>query len=87
SDVGYNSIRLTSQGVDRLSAFTANNIPSLISGKTYTISVKLKIEEGTTGDINKVRVTYRKANSGTILLYARSDGAEVGKEITIKGTA
>lgn len=87
SDVGYNSIRLTSQGVDRLSAFTSNSIPSLISGKTYTISAKVKVDEGTTGDIDKLRVCYRKTNGGTILLYARSDGAEVGKEITLKGTA
>ena len=86
SDVGYNSIRLTSQGVNRLSAFTSNNIPSLVSGKTYTISAKVKIEEGTTGNIDKFRVSYRKTNSGTILLYAITKGVEVGKEITIKGT-
>ena len=86
-DVGYNSIRLTSQGVNRLSTFTSNNIPSLVSGKTYTISAKVKIEEGTTGDIDKLRVSYRKTNSGTILLYANTKGVEVGKETTIKGTA
>lgn len=86
SDVGYNSIRLTSQGINRLSAFTSNNIPSLVSGKTYTISAKVKIEEGTTGNIDKFRVSYRKTNGGTILLYASTKGAEVGKEITIKGT-
>ena len=86
-DVGYNSIRLTSQGVNRLSAFTSNNIPSLVSGKKYTISAKIKIEEGTTGNIDKLRVSYRKTNSGTILLNANTKGVEVGKEITIKGTA
>ena len=86
SDVGYNSIRLTSQGINRLSAFTSSNIPSLVSGKTYTISAKVKIEEGTTGNIDKLRVSYRKTNSGTILLYAITTGVEVGKEITIKGT-
>ncbi|QOC57577.1 hypothetical protein [Enterococcus phage TJE4] len=85
-DVGYNSIRLTSQGVNRLSAFTSNNIPSLVSGKTYTISAKVKIEEGTTGNIDKLRVSYRKTNGGTILLYATTIDAVVGKEITIKGT-
>lgn len=86
SDVGYNSIRLTSQGVNRLSAFTSNNIPSLVNRKTYTISAKVKIEEGTTGNIDKFRVSYRKTNSGTILLHAITKGVEVGKEITIKGT-
>ncbi|QVW54437.1 minor tail protein [Enterococcus phage 113] len=86
SDAGYNSIRLTSQGINRLGAFTSNNIPSLVSGRTYAISAKVKIEEGTTGDIEKIRVAYRKTNSGTILLSAITTGAEVGKEITIKGT-
>ena len=87
SDVEYNSIRLTSQGVNRLSAYTSNNIPSLVSGKTYTISAKVKIEEGTTGDIDQLRVAYRKTKDGTVLLTAISDGAVVGKEIIIKGTA
>lgn len=87
SDVEYNSIRLTSQGVNRLCAYTETNIPSLVTGKTYTISAKVKIEEGTTGDIDQLRVAYRKTKDGTVLLTAISDGAVVGKEIIIKGTA
>ncbi|EOL69672.1 BppU family phage baseplate upper protein [Enterococcus faecium] len=86
SDVEYNSIRLTSQGVNRLSAYTETNVPSLVAGKTYTISAKIKIEEGTTGDIDQLRVAYRKTKDGTVLLTAISDGAVVGKEIIIKGT-
>lgn len=88
SDIGYNSIRLTSQGTDLkpFAAYTSNNISSLVSGKTYTISAKVKIEEGTTGNIDKLRIAYRKTNGGTILLYATTKGAEVGKEIIIKGT-
>lgn len=86
SDLGYNSIRITSQGTNRLSVFTLNNIPSLVSGKTYAMSVTIKFEEGTTGDIDKLRVSYRKANGGTILLTADTKDAEVGKEITIKAT-
>lgn len=86
SDVGYNSIRLTSQGVHRLYARTSNNVPSLVSGKTYTISAKVKLEEGITGNIDKIRICYRKLNSDTILLSATTKGVEVGKEITIKGT-
>lgn len=86
SDVGYNSIRLTSQGVNRLSAYTSTSISSLVSGKTYTMSAKVKIEEGTTGDIDQLRVAYRKATGGTVLLTAISEGAVVGKEIIIKGT-
>lgn len=87
SDVGYNSIRLTSQGINRFGTLTLNNMPNLVSGKTYTISAKIKIEEGTTGDIDKLRVSYRKSNGGTILLNASGDGAVVGKEIIIKGTS
>lgn len=86
SDVGYNSMRLTSRGVDRLFVTALNNIPSLVSGKTYTISAKVKLEEGITGNIDKIRICYRKTNSGTILLSATTKGVEVGKEITIKGT-
>ncbi|HGF7367215.1 TPA: BppU family phage baseplate upper protein [Enterococcus faecium] len=86
SDVGYNSIRLTSQGVYRLYVRTSNNVPSLVSGKTYTISAKVKLEEGITGNIDKIRICYRKLNSDTILLSATTKGVEVGKEITIKGT-
>ncbi len=86
SDIGYNSIRLTSQGVYRLYARTSNNVPSLVSGKTYTISAKVKLEEGITGNIDKIRICYRKLNSDTILLSATTKGVEVGKEITIKGT-
>ncbi|MBZ3643573.1 BppU family phage baseplate upper protein [Enterococcus faecium] len=86
SDVEYNSIRLTSQGVNRLCAYTETNMPSLVTGKTYTISAKVKIEEGTTGDIDQLRVAYRKTKDGTVLLTAISDGAVVGKEIIIKGT-
>ena len=88
SDIGYNSIRLASQGIELKSfaAYTLNNISSLVSGKTYTISAKVKIEEGTTGDIDNLRIAYRKTNGGTILLYATTKGAEVGKEIIIKGT-
>ncbi|HGF8170529.1 TPA: BppU family phage baseplate upper protein [Enterococcus faecium] len=87
SDVEYNSIRLTSQGVNRLSAYTETNVPSLVAGKTYTISAKVKIEEGTTGDIDQLRVAYRKTKDGTVLLTAISEGAVVGKEIIITGTA
>lgn len=87
SDVGYNSIRLTSQGVNRLSAYTETNVSSLVSGKTYSLSAKIKIEEGTTGDIDQLRVAYRKTKDGTVLLTAISEGAVVGKEIIIKGTA
>ncbi|MEB5582499.1 BppU family phage baseplate upper protein [Enterococcus faecium] len=85
SDVGYNSIRLTSQGANNIWTYS-NSIPSLVSGKTYTISAKVKIEEGTTGNIGSLKVSYRKVKGGTILLAAISDEVVVGKEIIIKGT-
>ncbi|HGH3397313.1 BppU family phage baseplate upper protein [Enterococcus faecium] len=88
SDVGYNSIRLTSQKVNHLWTYTETDIPSLVSGKTYTISAKVKIEEGTTGNIDQITVSYCKTNGGTRLLTATGDGAAVvGKEIIIKGTS
>ncbi|HAQ5055707.1 TPA: hypothetical protein IXU02_002709, partial [Enterococcus faecium] len=52
----------------------------------YTLSATVKFEEGTTGDIGNLMIGYRKASGGTILLYASTEGAEVGKELTIKGT-
>lgn len=86
SDVGYNSIRLTTQNVNNIWVYFQRAIPSLVRGKTYTISAKVKIEEGTTGSIDQLKISYRKVNGGTILLAAITTGIEVGKEITIKGT-
>lgn len=87
SDVGHNSIRLTSQTVNHLWTYSENNVPSLVSGKTYTMSAKVKIEEGTTGNIDQITVSYRNANGGKILLAATGEGIVVGKEIIIKGTS
>ena len=87
SDVGHNSIRLTSQKVNHLWVYTETNIPSLASGKTYTMSAKVKIEEGTTGNVDQITVSYRKVNGGKMLLTATGDGTVVGKEIIIKGTS
>ena len=87
SDVEYNSIRLTSQTVNHLWVYSENNVPSLVSGKTYTMSAKVKIEEGTTGNIDQITVSYRNANGGKTLLAATGEGI-VGKEIIIiKGTS
>lgn len=88
SDIAYNSIRLASQDTELkpFAAYTLTNMPSVISGKTYTLSAKVKIEEGTTGNIDKLRIAYRKTLGGTILLSANTTGIEVGKEIIIKGT-
>lgn len=87
SDVGYNSIRLTSQKVNHLWVYSENNAPSLVSGKTYTMSARVKIEKGTTGNIDQITVSYRNANGGKILLAATGEGIVVGKEIIIKGTS
>ncbi|MGX7191529.1 BppU family phage baseplate upper protein [Enterococcus lactis] len=80
----------TSDGTGDINMFTSANMPAVVSGKTYTISAKLRFDEGTTGDINKLRLTYRKEINGTVLLEANSTAmtvADLGKEITIKGTA
>ncbi|EJF8929037.1 hypothetical protein RRS09_001676 [Enterococcus faecium] len=86
TDVSTNAIYVMSKGAERLSTFTSNNTPSLISGKTYTISAKVKVDEGTTGDIDKIRIAYRKTTNGTILLSTTAYEIEVGKEITVKAT-
>ncbi|TNW83633.1 BppU family phage baseplate upper protein [Enterococcus faecium] len=83
-------LHFTSDGTGDIDMFTTTNTPSIRSGKTYTLSAKLKFDEGTTGDINNLRLVYRKKPGGTVLLEANNtsmtiDG--VGKEITIKGTA
>ena len=44
--------------------FTRINTPQLASGKTYTLSAKVRFDEGTTGAIDKLRlvsyITRRK---------------------------
>lgn len=39
--------------------FTRINTPQLASGKTYTLSAKVRFDEGTTGAIDKLRLVYR----------------------------
>ncbi|HAQ6412234.1 TPA: hypothetical protein IX341_000716 [Enterococcus faecium] len=80
----------TSDDTGLIDRSTLTNMPAVVSGKTYTISAKLRFDEGTTGDINKLRLTYRKESNGTVLLEANNTAmtvADLGKEITIKGTA
>lgn len=82
-------LHFTSDGTGVIDMFTRTNIPTVVSGKTYTISAKLRFDEGTTGDINKLRFVYRKEPGGTVLLEANNTSMtidDVGKEITIKGT-
>ncbi|ROX92281.1 BppU family phage baseplate upper protein [Enterococcus faecium] len=83
-------LHFTSDGTGDIGMLTSANTPSVGSGKTYTLSAKLRFDEGTTGDINKLRLTYRKSPGGSILLEANNTSMiidDVGKEITIKGTA
>lgn len=83
-------LHFTSDGTGDISMFTTTNAPAIVSGKTYTISARLRFDEGTTGDINKLRLVYRKTLGGDVLLEANSTSMtidDVGKEITIKGTA
>lgn len=83
-------LHFTSDGTGDINMLTSANMPSVGSGKTYTLSAKLRFDEGTTGDINKLRLTYRKTPGGSVLLEANNTSMiidDVGKEITIKGTA
>ena len=86
TDVSINSVHVTSKGTERMDAGTRTNIPNLVSGKTYTISAKVKVDEGSTGDVDKIRISYRKTPNGTILLSTTAYTAEVGKEITVQST-
>ncbi|MDT2663161.1 BppU family phage baseplate upper protein [Enterococcus hirae] len=83
-------LHFTSDGTGSISMFTRINTPQLASGKTYTLSAKVRFDEGTTGDINKLRLVYRTSPNGDILLEANNTEMtidDLGKEITIKGTA
>ena len=83
-------LHFTSDGTGDINMLTSANMPSVSSGKTYTLSAKLRFDEGTTGDINKLRLTYRKTPEGSVLLEANNTSViidDVGKEITIKCTA
>ncbi|WP_426486758.1 hypothetical protein [Enterococcus faecium] len=80
----------TSDGTGSIIMFTRINTPQLTSGKTYTLSAKVRFDEGTTGAIDKLRLVYRTSPGEKILLEANSTNIttdDVGKEITIKGTA
>ncbi|MDB7361245.1 BppU family phage baseplate upper protein [Enterococcus faecium] len=83
-------LHFTSDGTGSISMFTRINTPQLASGKTYTLSAKVRFDEGTTGAINKLRLVYRTSPGEKILLEANNTNMtidDVGKEITIKGTA
>ncbi|ROY63340.1 BppU family phage baseplate upper protein [Enterococcus faecium] len=83
-------LHFTSDGTGSISMFTRINTTALASGKTYTLSAKVRFDEGTTGAIDKLRLVYRTSPGEKILLEANSTNIttdDVGKEITIKGTA
>ncbi|HAQ9481722.1 phage baseplate upper protein [Enterococcus faecium] len=83
-------LHFTSDGTGSIIMFTRINTPQLASGKTYTLSAKVRFDEGTTGAIDKLRLVYRTSPGEKILLEANSTNIttdDVGKEITIKGTA
>lgn len=83
-------LHFTSDGTGDIDMLTRINTPQIVSGKTYTLSAKVRFDEGTTGAINKLRLVYRTSPGGNILLEANSTNMtidDVGKEITIKGTA
>lgn len=83
-------LHFMSDGTGDIDMFTRINTPQLASGKTYTLSAKVRFDEGTTGAIDKLRLVYRTSPGEKILLEANSTNIttdDVGKEITIKGTA
>ncbi|MDT9552226.1 BppU family phage baseplate upper protein, partial [Enterococcus faecium] len=78
-------LHFTSDGTGSIIMFTRINTPQLASGKTYTLSAKVRFDEGTTGAIDKLRLVYRTSPGEKILLEANSTNIttdDVGKEIT-----
>lgn len=83
-------LHFTSDGTGTIAMFTRIYTSALASGKTYTLSAKVRFDEGTTGAIDKLRLVYRTSPTGSILLEANNTTMtvdDVGKEITIKATA
>ncbi|MEN2276230.1 hypothetical protein AAH985_05920 [Enterococcus faecium] len=83
-----NSLKVTfavSEGAKFLTSI--KNIPSLLPDTQYTLSADVTILEGYKGNLNSLRLTYRKTPGGTILLAATAKNAQVGKKTKIYAAA
>lgn len=83
-----NSLQVTfadSEGAKFLTSI--KNVPALQPNTQYTLSADVTVLEGYKGNLNSLRLTYRKTPGGTILLAATAKNAQVGKKTKIYGTA
>ena len=83
-----NSLKVTfadSEGAKFLTS--TKDIPALLPNTQYTLSADVTVLEGYKGDLNSLRLTYRKSPSGNILLAATARNAQVGKKTKIYATA
>ena len=82
-----NSLKVTfadSEGAKFLTS--TKDIPALLPNTQYTLSADVTVLEGYKGDLNSLRLTYRKAPGGNILLAATARNAQVGKKTKIYAT-
>ncbi len=83
-----NSLKVTfadSEGAKILTSI--KSVPALLPGTQYTLSADVTILEGYKGNLNSLRLTYRKTPGGTILLATTAKNAQVGKKTKIYATA
>ncbi|HAZ0836419.1 TPA: BppU family phage baseplate upper protein [Enterococcus faecium] len=63
------------------------NIPALLPNKQYTLSADITVTEGYSGNLENLRLGYRKNPNGTIILPLTAKDAQVGKKTRIFITA
>lgn len=83
-----NSLKVTfadSEGAKFLTSM--KSVPALLPDTQYNLSADVTILEGYKGNLNNLRLTYRKTPGGTILLAATAKNAQVGKKTKIYATA
>lgn len=83
-----NSLQVTfadSEGAKFLTSI--KSVPALLPDTQYTLSADVTVLEGYKGDLNSLRLAYRKTPGGTILIFATARNAQVGKKTKIYATA
>lgn len=83
-----NSLQVTfadSEGAKFLTSI--KSVPALLPDTQYTLSADVTVLEGYKGNLNSLRLAYRKTPGGTILIFATARNAQVGKKTKIYATA
>ncbi|HAR0243717.1 TPA: hypothetical protein IYH25_000832 [Enterococcus faecium] len=83
-----NSLKVTFADSEVAKFLTSiKSVPALLPGTQYTLSADVTVLEGYKGDLNSLRLAYRKTPGGNILLYATARNAQVGKKTKIYAAA